>query len=81
MTPYQRFADNILHFLYDKQIIEFFSTNEEFKQLYAEIKNRKMACVISLVFVADRVDFELDLNIIVKHENQTTFGIAQAKPA
>lgn len=74
MTTYQKFADNILQYLQDKEIIEFLSTNEDLKGLYSEIKDSKMACVIPLVFVTNPVDFELDLNIIIKHENPDQFG-------
>ncbi len=59
MTTYQKFADNILQYLQDEEIIEFLSTNEDLKELYLEIKDNKLACVIPLVFVANPVDFEL----------------------
>ncbi len=74
MTTYQKFGENILQYLQDSEIVKFLSTNEDLKELYAEIKDNKTACVIPLVFVANPVEFELDLNIIVKHEKPDQFG-------
>lgn len=74
MTTYQKFAENILQYLQDEEIIKFLSTNDDLKELYLEIKDSKLACVIPLVFVANPVDFELDLNILVKHEKADQFG-------
>lgn len=74
MKNYKDFCDNIKQYLDDQEIIEFFSTQEILKETYEEIKDSPKACVVPLVFVVDPNSFELDLNIIVKHENSSSFG-------
>lgn len=74
MKTYQTFSDNILQFVQDDEIIEFLSNREELKELYNEIKDTEMACVIPIVIVVNPVEFELDLNIIVKHEKADDYG-------
>jgi hypothetical protein len=68
------FSENIKQYLDDQEIIDFISNQEILKETYEEIKDSPMACVVPLVFVIDPNSFELDLNIIVKHENSSAFG-------
>jgi hypothetical protein len=74
MKTHLTFSDNILQYLQDDEIIEFLSNREELKELYNEIKDTEMACVIPIVIVVNPVEFELDLNIIVKHEKADDYG-------
>lgn len=74
MKTHQTFSDNILQYLQDDEILAFISNTEELRDLYNEIKDSEMACVIPIVRVVNPVEFELDLNIIVKHEKVGDYG-------
>ena len=68
------FSDNIKQYSDDKKILEFLTKQESLNEVYEEIKDSSSACVVPLVFVVDPNSFELDLNIIVKHEKADGFG-------
>ena len=74
MKNYTDFSDNIKQYLDDKEILDFLTNQEPLKEVYEEIKDSPLACVVPLVFVIDPNTFELDLNIVVKHEKSDQFG-------
>ena len=74
MKNFTDFSDNIKQYLDDKEILEFLTKQEPLKEVYEEIKDSPLACVVPLVFVVDPNSFELDLNIVLKHEKADQFG-------
>lgn len=74
MKNYTDFSDNIKQYLDDKEILDFLTNQEPLKEVYEEIKDSPLACVVPLVFAIDPNSFELDLNIVVKHEKSDQFG-------
>ena len=74
MTNFTEFSENIRQYLDDKEIEDFINGNKLLKEIYDEISLSPMACVVPIVFVIDPNNFQLDLNIIVKHEKKDQFG-------
>jgi hypothetical protein len=74
MTNPTKLSDNILQYLNDQEIISFISQKESLKAIYEDIRIQNVACVVPLIFVVDPITFEVDLNIIVKHEKSSKFG-------
>jgi hypothetical protein len=74
MKAHRMFSDNVQQYLDDIEILDFVVQQEGLKEIYNEIKDKTLACVVPLVFVSDPVNFIVDLNIIVKHETPSEFG-------
>jgi hypothetical protein len=74
MQTFHLVAENIKQYLIEEEIIKFISKDHRLDEVYNHIKDQNTSCVVPLVSLEDNIKHSYDLNIIVWHDQRSTYG-------